>query len=92
MFRLTPVKFQTAVGVVRSVVILLSVIQWSFHFAALFYLLLPGNMVSLLLTGGHSGTVTQDAIAPFATAIANIVVYASLLFGCAWLRDRLGRN
>ncbi len=71
---------------------MLSFIQWRFPLAALFYLLLPGNVVSLLITGGHGGTVTQDAVASFAAAIVNTVVYALLIFACVWLRDRLNGN
>jgi hypothetical protein len=42
---------------------------------ALFFPLAPGCIVGLLITGGHGGTQTQEAIAPYVAAIVNIVCY-----------------
>lgn len=57
-------------------------------FSVLIYLLFPGNMVSIAITGGHGGTQLQELIAPLAGFIVNVTSYF-LVFGLlylAWLR------
>jgi len=39
------------------------------------YPLYPGDMVSLLVTGGHGGTLTQEKIGVAAELTANLLVY-----------------
>ena len=48
--------------------------------AWLIYLLYPGVIVSLLITGGHGGTKFQEAVAPVANFLVNGLCY-TLLYG-----------
>jgi hypothetical protein len=44
----------------------------------LFFLLYPGLMLSLQITGGHGGTVLEDRAGPAVGFAANLVVYTLL--------------
>ena len=57
------------------VVIVLSILQRYWQPAVLFVALCPGNLVSLLITGGHGGTETEAFIAPIAQIAVNLVFY-----------------
>jgi hypothetical protein len=46
-----------------------------------FYALYPGAIVSLLITGGHGGTRTEEAIAPIVGSLVNIAILSLLLCG-----------
>jgi hypothetical protein len=59
------------------------------RFRILFYLGFPGEALSLLITGGHGGTRTQEIIAPIVSFLLNAWVYFLLL--SAALRLRRGR-
>lgn len=43
--------------------------------AVLFYVLYPGNIASLLITGGHGGTRAEEAIAPVVGTLINVAAY-----------------
>ena len=45
----------------------------------LFYLLYPGLMLGLLITGGHGGTVFEDRIAAIVGFLVNLLVYTLVL-------------
>jgi len=72
-------------------VVALSIMQWKCKFCSvvLFYALFPGNIFSLLITGGHGGTVAEEAVAPYVGALTNIAVYSAFFFGCAHVYRRL---
>jgi hypothetical protein len=53
----------------------------------LVYALLPGIIVSLLITGGHGGTLIEERVGPLAGLIVNSLVYA----GAAFLLLRMRR-
>jgi uncharacterized membrane protein len=59
-------------------VIALTVMIYRIESPVLFYLLYPGEIVSLLITGGHGGTLLQDRIAPVASVAVNFLVYATV--------------
>jgi len=46
----------------------------------LFYALLPGNIVSLSITGGHGGTLVQEGVGAVAGLIVNCMVYVGAVF------------
>jgi predicted permease len=54
----------------------------------LFYALFPGVVTSMLITGGHGGTETQNAIAPIVGTAVNIIAYWLLIWGAAKLSRR----
>jgi hypothetical protein len=44
------------------------------------YTLYPGNMVHLLVTGGHGGTLTQEKIGLAAELATNLLAYLAATF------------
>jgi hypothetical protein len=46
----------------------------------LVYALLPGVIVSLLITGGHGGTLIEERVGLVAGLIVNCLVYAGAVF------------
>jgi hypothetical protein len=46
----------------------------------LVYALLPGIIVSLLITGGHGGTLIEERVGLVAGLIVNSLVYAGAVF------------
>jgi hypothetical protein len=46
----------------------------------LVYALLPGIIVSLLITGGHGGTLIEERVGLIAGLIVNSLVYAGAVF------------
>jgi hypothetical protein len=81
-----------SVLVIALVPVILSIVQWRSPdvSAVVFYALLPGNIVSLLITGGHGGTEFEEAVAPFVGAAVNVGVYSMLVL--ALLRARQTRK
>jgi len=57
---------------------------------ALFYLLYPGSILSLLIAGGHGGTMFEETIALVAGLIVNMLVYAVLCAGLLVASRRAG--
>jgi hypothetical protein len=43
------------------------------------YPLMPGLIAGLLTTGGHGGTATEEAIAPWIASIVNAVFYFAIV-------------
>jgi hypothetical protein len=70
-----------------------AVLTLLFHFfynsAILFYLLFPGLMIGLLITGGHGGTRTEEAIAPIAAFVVNFLFYFMFAVGVLQIRRKL---
>ncbi len=67
------------IGLVMVMVALLMAIA---HFSASnlwFYLLFPGEVTSLLITGGHGGTRMEGIMAPIACFLVNSLTYFLLL-------------
>lgn len=54
----------------------------------LFYVLFPGAVISLLITGGHGGTRAEEAIAPVIGALVNVFILSALLRGAARMLRR----
>lgn len=81
------VKFRTALTIALAVVLPLSIIQWYWLESSVgpfvFYTLFPGNVVRLLITGGHGGTKLEEAVAPCLGILTNIAAYSVLILGCA---------
>ena len=46
---------------------------------ALFSLLFPGEVISLLITGGHGGTHAADAVAPAVGIVVNGLTWATTI-------------
>jgi hypothetical protein len=57
-----------------------------------FYLLYPGVVASLLITGGHGGTQFEEAIAPPVAFIVNAFVYAPLIAAVLAIYGRARRK
>jgi len=63
-------------GVATFVVVWTILVHAQSHWnPILAYPLYPGNMVSLLVTGGHGGTLTQEKIGFAVELTANLFVY-----------------
>jgi hypothetical protein len=81
------VKFRTALTIALAVVLPLSIVQWYWLESSagrfVFYALFPGNVVKLLITGGHGGTKLEDTVAPYLGALTNIAAYSIFILGCA---------
>jgi hypothetical protein len=56
----------------------------------LFYALLPGTIVNLLITGGHGGSITEQKIGLVAGVVVNFLVY--LMAALLLLRMRKSSN
>lgn len=56
----------------------------------LFFLLYPGVVLALLITGGHGGTLVQERLALAASVLVNTLAYAIVytLFLWIWRRQR----
>jgi hypothetical protein len=52
----------------------------------LFFPLMPGLITGLFITGGHGGTATQEAIAPWIASVVNAAFYFLLVLigGIIW--------
>jgi hypothetical protein len=72
------------------IVALLTVFEYRTASAALFYLLYPGSVLSMLITGGHGGTKLEEGMALVAGLIVNTLVYAVLCAGLLASSRRLG--
>jgi len=47
--------------------------------AVLFCALFPGNIASLMITGGHGGTRAEEAIAPVVEILINVAAYVAVV-------------
>jgi hypothetical protein len=70
------------------VVALLTLLEYRVGSAFFFYLLYPGMMLSLLITGGHGGTNFEERAALAANLMTNTLVYAALCGGFLVIRRR----
>ena len=81
---MTPiVRVETKImsGVAAAVIVWTILVHAQSHWnPILAYPLYPGNMVHLLVTGGHGGTLTQEKIGFAAELAANLFVYLASAF------------
>jgi hypothetical protein len=76
-----PVKTKIMLGVGAFVILWTILIHARSHWnPILAYPLYPGEMVHLLITGGHGGTLMQEKFGFAAEVIANILVYLAATF------------
>jgi len=61
------------------IVLGLEFLFWATQSSALFYVLYPGNVASLMITGGHGGTSFQELIAPLIGILVNMAAYLVLV-------------
>jgi hypothetical protein len=62
----------------------LAVLERSYGSSVLFYLLYPGNVLGLFITGGHGGTHAENALAAVLGFLANLCAYWLVLNCCAF--------
>jgi len=75
------VKTKIMLGVVASVIVWTILVHAQSHWnPILAYPLYPGDMVHLLVTGGHGGTLTQEKVGFAAELAANLFVYLAATF------------
>jgi hypothetical protein len=96
-----PMSAKKAACLASAVVIPLSLVQYwlerhlSGHdlvFSIVFYILFPGDVVWLLITGVHGRTRMEEAVAPFVGAATNVILYSLLLYGASRLRRVFNRQ
>jgi hypothetical protein len=86
-FDIVSLLFGIALGLAAAV---LTFVGWKQNDALLLaYPLLPGLISGLLITGGHGGTATQEAIAPFVAALVNAAFYFVIPVGFRLIWRRL---
>jgi hypothetical protein len=74
-------KTKVMSGVIAFVVVWTILIHAQSHWSPILaYPLYPGEMVSLLVTGGHGGTLTQDKIGFAAELVVNLLAYLLATF------------
>jgi hypothetical protein len=83
-------KPSTAVIIAVALVVPVSIAQWHIWpmSSSVFYALFPGNVVHLLITGGHGGTRAQEAVAPYVGCVTNIAAYSIVIF----ISARIGKS
>jgi len=54
-----------------------------------FYPLFPGEMLSLLITGGHGGTAVEEWTGSSASLFVNILAYTAIFYGLSALIAKL---
>jgi hypothetical protein len=79
-----------ALGSSFVIVALLTFFEYRTASAAFFYLLYPGSVLSMLITGGHGGTKFEEGTALVASLIVNTLVYAVLFAGVLASSKRAG--
>ena len=73
----------TAIVIVASLTIIQRLIEsWG---DLLFYPLFPGEVLSLLITGGHGGSLVQEWIGLAFGIGVNVLVYSAVLLGLSSL-------
>ena len=75
------VRTKIRLGVAAFVIVWTILVHAQSHWnPILAYPLYPGNMVHLLVTGGHGGTLTQEKIGFAAELATNLLVYLAATF------------
>ena len=77
-----------AVVIGSGIVALLSLLWHFFISELLFYLLFPGLVIGILITGGHGGTVGEERIASVVSFAVNALVYSALVFSALAIKRR----
>jgi hypothetical protein len=72
------------------VVLVLVSLFWATGNPLLFYALYPGNIVSLLIAGGHGGTRAEEAIATIIGILVNVAAYVVVIIARNKIMDFLG--
>lgn len=83
-------KSTTAKAMSFSVVIVafLMLLSYLTDAGVFFFLLYPGAALSLLITGGHGGTESENAIALMVSFVVNMIAYALLCAAVLVIRSR----
>ena len=86
------VKMRRAIIAAIVIVVPLTILQRSYeswgdlsNALALIYPLFPGEVLSLLITGGHGGSQAQEWIGLVFGVCVNALVYSAVLFGLSLL-------
>lgn len=58
-----------------AIVISLTALQHKLRPSLFFYFLYPGNVIELIITGGHGGSHTEEALAPMLGFLINVCAY-----------------
>lgn len=69
----------------------LTILSYAVTSKSLFYLLYPGMVVGLLISGGHGGTETEVWASQLFGFILNVLVYSVFFFGVLYIRRHLQR-
>lgn len=80
-----------ALGFALAIVTCLTLLDRATESGLFFFLLYPGAALSLLITGGHGGTISEEVTALAAGFLVNTLVYAILcatLFAIVAVRER----
>jgi hypothetical protein len=76
-FDLVTLLFSALLGITAAV---LTFFGWNHSEALLLsYPLMPGLIAGLLTTGGHGGTATEEAVAPWIASVVNAVFYFAIV-------------
>ncbi len=67
-----------------AIVSVLAMLERSYGSSVFFYLLYPGNILGLVITGGHGGTHTENVLAAVLGFVANLCAYWLLLTCCVF--------
>jgi hypothetical protein len=78
-----------ALGLSFTIVGVLTFFEYRTASTTLIHLLYPGAMLSLLITGGHGGTLLEEKAGLAAGVLVNTLFYAVLCGGLLAARDRV---
>jgi hypothetical protein len=79
-----------ALGLSFTIVASMTFFEYRTTSTTLIYLLYPGDMLSLLITGGHGGTLIEDRAGLAVGVLVNTVFYAILCGGLLAVRNHAG--
>jgi hypothetical protein len=68
-------RSRTVFGLSAVFVLLFTFLQWFWPNVVIFYLLWPGNVIGLMITGIHGGTLAQEQTASILGFLVNAIVY-----------------
>ena len=81
-------------GFSSSIVIvgMLTLLNYAVEYSLLIYLLFPGLVLGLLITGGHGGTELEDKIAAVVSFLVNLLAYTFLCSAAFWIHHALKKK